>query len=96
MVYVSGSVLDTGEDYGPCPQVTYIKKTNQGANAKMYLKINISNLKVRRFLSPECLRYLKFGCNLVDKRNELLEVFCFTIFEHVFRGRWDEWKNFFL
>lgn len=51
MTYVSGSMPDTGDDnniYGPCPQVTSIKKkqnrTKPRANAKMYLKINISNL----------------------------------------------------
>lgn len=30
------------------------------------------------------LRYLELGRDLVDEGNEFLEIFCFTVFEHVF------------
>lgn len=40
--------------------------------------------KSRESQHSEGLRYLELGGNLVDEWNEFLEVFRFTVFEHVF------------
>ena len=85
---MSGSVVDIGmiKMIHALRELVLKKKKS---NAKIHLKRNTSNLAVRTLYSQDALcplkaRYLKFGCDLVDERDEFLEVLCFTVFEHVF------------